>query len=602
MSKPLQAFVFLSFGCIGTASAADAQSAAMRDAQSAVPPIARPEGASCAVSLFKDEAFGQVGDPKAMTAKPLEFGYQPPKECGTAWSKVVLEVDFSVPAGRQYDRTAAVWLGGTNLYFGTTQEPDARIGAQWHVERDVTDYAPLFRTAQIGQGILNNWLSDKYTSVIHGSARLVFYPAAKGAAPAAGADAVFALSDDPRGSQAALQNGTERLHKQLTLPRNAERIYMDVIAQSQGNDEPWYTCIDDAYVAKTQAFALESPYDGAPLQECGGGTLRQVLVTVDNQPAGLAPVYPRTYTGGVDPHLWRPMPDLQTLNFIPYRLDLTPFAALLDDGHPHDVSVQVLGANRFFNAAASLLVYEDHASRTLTGELVQNTLQSASDLGKPQVQSTLHTTSGDRIEGTVNTARQDRYQIAGVLKTSHGEVRTEVSQHSRFKNDQTFTRPDGVLYHQVIDQATDVEDVVTTKIDGGAAVERHRTVAYPLRLDVTKRIAPDGSFQGGIDMSQGLKIAEQNRRGSEILFSSSLDQSIQSHDDADFGALGSPITHPHNEHAVQRYLFKDSLGSCSAMTLESSGENVATPSAGAGCPKGANHISWHSRADGQPAS
>ena len=585
VSKPLQCLAFLFFCMAGTVAAAGAGPAAMREAQATVPPIARPEGKACDVPLFKDQPFGQVGDPKAMTAKPVLFDYQPPRDCGDTWSKVVLEVDFSVPAGRQYDRTAAIWLGGTNLYFGTTQEPDAKAGARWHVERDLTDYAPLFRTSQPGQVILNNWLSGKYTSVIQGSARLVFYPAVHDAKAGTGADAVYALSDDPRGEQAALQEGKDRLHKTLTLPRNAERIYMDVIAQSQGNDEPWYTCIDDAYVAQTRDFALESPYDGAPLQECGGGNFRQVLVTIDNQPAGLAPVYPWTYTGGIDPHLWRPMPDIQTLNFAPYRLDLTPFAATFDDGQPHDVAVRVLGANRFFNAAASLLVYEDNASHALTGKLLENDLKGKPDLGKPQVQSTLHTGNGGRVEGTVDTSKNDEYRMVGILNTSHGKVRTEVTQHSRFNNHQTFTRPDGSVYRQVIDQATDVADTVTTQVDGGTRVEHRHVVAYPLHLDVTKHIAKDGSFQGGIDMSQGLRLTEQDRREGKVLFTSSVDESMQGHDDADFGALGSPIAHPRNEHAVQSYLFRDSLGACSATSLESHDEGTATQVSGMGCPQ-----------------
>ena len=584
MSKPLQYLAFLSFCMAGTV-AADAGPATMREAQTAVPPIARPEGKSCEVPLFKDQPFGQVGDPKAMTAKPLLFDYQAPKDCDDTWSKVVLEVDFSVPAGRQYDRTAAIWLGGTNLYFGTTQEPDAKTGARWHVERDLTDYAALFRTSQPGQVILNNWLSEKYTSVITGSARLVFYPAAHDTAATTAADAVYALSDDPRGEQAALQEGKDRLHKMLTLPRNAERIYMDVIAQSQGNDEPWYTCIDDAYVAQTRNFALESPYDGAPLQECGGGNLRQVLVTIDDQPAGLAPVYPWTYTGGIDPHLWRPMPDIQTLNFLPYRLDLTPFAAIFDDGKPHDVSVQVLGANKFFNAAASLLAYEDQASQALTGELLRNDLKGATGLGKPQIRSTLHTVNGDRVEGIVDTLKKDDYRIAGILNTSHGKVRTEVAQHARFNNHQTFTRPEASVYRQVIDQATDVTDTVTMQVGRGASVEHRHVVAYPMHLDVTKRIAKDGSFQGSIDMSQGLRMTEQNRSEGKILFASSGNVSMQSHDEADFGALGSPIAHPRNEHAVQSYLFRDPLGHCSAIRLESHGEGVATPVSGMDCPQ-----------------
>jgi len=215
---------------------------------------------------------GQVGVPKAMTAKPPTFDYQPPKGCNGPWAKVVLEVDFSVPAGKQYDRTASIWLGGANIYFGTTQEPDAKNGARWHVERDLSDYAALFRSAQAGQAIINNWLSERYTSAIMGSARLVFYPAGAGTPQGSAADAVYPLSTDPRGNATVVQGGRERLDRELTLPRNVRRAYLDVIAQSQGNDEPWYTCIDDAYVARTQAFALESPYDGAPCKNAAAAT------------------------------------------------------------------------------------------------------------------------------------------------------------------------------------------------------------------------------------------------------------------------------------------------------------------------------------------
>ncbi|HEY4292179.1 peptide-N4-asparagine amidase [Luteibacter sp.] len=550
------------------------------------------------MSLFKDQLFGQIGDPKAMTAKPLLFDYAPPKECGKTWSKVVLEVDFSVPAGRQYDRTAGIWLGGTNLYFGTTQEPDATSGARWHVERDLTDYAPLFRDPKPGQVILNNWVSEKYTSVIQASAHLVFYPATQDAPASTAADAVFGLSDDPRGEQAIVQDGKARLHRTLALPRNTERVYMDVFAQSQGNDEPWYTCIDDAYVSKTQTFALESPYDGAPLQECNGGNLRQVLVTIDGQPAGLAPVFPWTYTGGVNPHLWRPMPDIQTLNFIPYRVDLTPFAALLDDGKPHDVSVHVLGANRFFNLAASLLVYEDQGSKVLAGKLLSNSLKKQPGTGLPHVESTLHANGEHRIEGTVNTAGKDSYLIVGVLDTSHGKVRTEVAHKDSFSNRQTFSRPDATHYRQVIDQATDVDETIATRTGNAAEVRHRRTVSYPLHLDVTKDVAQDGSFQGDIDMSQGLHVIRQSR-GGDVAFESHLDESIQSHAAADFNSMGSSINHSRDQHAMHTFAFKDTFGSCSATKLESRNEEPAVATPGEGCPNGTGALDWRSRLDAQ---
>ena len=53
---------------------------------------------------------------------------------------------------------------------------------------------------------------------------------------------------------------------------------------------------------------------------------REAEVSIDGTPAGVAPVYPWIFTGGIDPFLWQPIPGVHTLNFEPYRVDLTPFA------------------------------------------------------------------------------------------------------------------------------------------------------------------------------------------------------------------------------------------------------------------------------------
>ena len=103
----------------------------------AVPNIPVPAGTPCVVPLFTDQQF--IG------FNPVAFNYAPPASCPGPWAKVVLQADYSVNAGRQFDRTASIWVGGVNLYFGTTQEPSAAIAPTWHVERDVTDYSALLR-------------------------------------------------------------------------------------------------------------------------------------------------------------------------------------------------------------------------------------------------------------------------------------------------------------------------------------------------------------------------------------------------------------------------------------------------------------------------
>src|SRR5256884_4853958 len=105
------------------------------------PPVARPGTTPCRTRLFTDVRFADFS--------PKSFAYAPPAACPGPWQKVVLEADWSVEPGRQFDRTANLWIGGVNVYFGTTAEPTRppnAIGRSWHVERDITDYTAAVST------------------------------------------------------------------------------------------------------------------------------------------------------------------------------------------------------------------------------------------------------------------------------------------------------------------------------------------------------------------------------------------------------------------------------------------------------------------------
>ncbi|HXB22612.1 MAG TPA: peptide-N4-asparagine amidase, partial [Candidatus Solibacter sp.] len=94
------------------------------------PPVPRPETTPCVVNLITGIAFANFS--------PKAFSFTPPADCPGPWAKVVLEADFSIQAGRQFDRTANIWIGGTNVYFGTTSEPSRLVARSWHIERDLT--------------------------------------------------------------------------------------------------------------------------------------------------------------------------------------------------------------------------------------------------------------------------------------------------------------------------------------------------------------------------------------------------------------------------------------------------------------------------------
>ena len=271
------------------------------------PPVERPHTQPCTVQLFTNQAFADFNI--------KDFSYAPPSGCHGPWAKVVFSADFTVTAGRQFDRTAQFLIGNMNIYYGTTSEPRATLSPSWHVESDVTDLSAGLTTPQTGHAILGNFVGVSggvtYNGIIYANAQLDFYPADfRDRAPRV-ADVIVPL---PTASVGAftLNTTADQLSQSVTLPRNTEEAYLDIFAQSQSSDEFWWTCV---------------PSDvSSELESCGNTAFRETEITIDGTPAGIAPVYPWIYTGGVDPYLWEPIPGVQTLNFKPFRVNLTPFA------------------------------------------------------------------------------------------------------------------------------------------------------------------------------------------------------------------------------------------------------------------------------------
>jgi hypothetical protein len=542
------------------------------DVAVADPGVPMPPGKACVVELFNDVSFDDFG------SRP--YGYTPPNGCGTHWKKVVLQADFSVTAGRQYDRTATLWLGGVNLYYGTTQEPSATVSPHWRVERDLTDYSALLRRPGQGQAIIGNLVNDTYTGVIHGSARLLFYPGGEAAdAP----DAVYPLGADPVGNATVLNTGTDRLAKTFTLPRNVVRAYLDVFTQSQGGDEFWYTCVPDEYAAQTF--------------ECGGGNFREAEVSIDGQPAGVAPVMPWIYTGGIDPYLWRPTPSVQTLNFTPYRVDLTPFAGLLSDGAPHEVALNVAGAHGYFAATAALLVYRDPHAAQVTGHLVRNTL--AGQPPTPVIGSTLVTDADGNLRGDITTQLSRNFTIEGYADTSRGRVRSTVTQTVSFDDTQGFLI-DAATYDQHTIQLTRVDSL--SQQQRGPLTETYaQHVRYPLDLDYRQQVADDGSFSVATTVRQGQRLRSARGLAGTTLYATRLSNDVEAADTLQFDAAGALTGHA-GQQTTQNYRFDDTLGSCYQASVTSTGGLLSAYTQGMGCPGNRNRLSWFSRPDGAPDS
>ena len=540
------------------------------------PAVPRPPGKSCTVELFNGFSFTDFSN--------HPYTYAPPAGCHGPWAKVVLEADFAVTAGRQFDRTASLWLGGANIYFGTTQEPSAAVAPTWHVERDISDFASLLTNAQTGQAVLGNVVDGTYTGVISGSARLVFYPATLLAPKTDTPDAVYPLSDGTAGGVVNLNTATDSVSRTFTLPTNIERAYLDVFAQGQGGDEFWYSCVPDAVADEAQS--------------CGGGSYREVQVSIDGKPAGVAPVYPWIFTGGIDPYMWRPTPGVQTLDFVPYRLDLTPFAAQLNDGQPHALAVGVTGANGYFSVTGNLFVYLDRGRKVLTGAVTANTLAGQAPLAS--IDNTL-TQSGDVVGGSIATAASRNFRIAGYVDTSHGRITTDVTQTVAFRNTQSFNI-DNTRYEQLIDQTASVDS--TTRTRQGVfpvTVTSETHLDYPLKASFAYTFDADGNIVTAPSaVTQGFTREFTKKVGGLLLYRSDVSNSMDTGDTLAF--TGGAVTGHTGQASTQVYRFKDNLGSCYGRDVVTSAGLLTRATDGGDCSRARNTLLWFTHPDGSADS
>jgi hypothetical protein len=515
------------------------------------PPVAHPDEKPCIVPLSTNAVFG---------ANAVSFTYTPPKDCPGPWATVVLSVDIGLDKGIQYDRSGQLFLAGVPLWFGTTAEPTPDLAPHWHVERDVTDYSALYTSAQTGSFAIVNYTNSTDTSVITASASLAFYPATRAAPAPVTADLVIPLPVG--GGLATLNTGTDTLSTTLLLPTNILSAKLDLYLQGQSSDEFWYTCV---------------PTDVAgELQSCGNGALREGEISVDGIPAGVAPIYPWIFTGGIDPYLWAPIPGVQTLDFKPFHADLAPFAGVLSQPKPHTVAVSVFGANQYFSATGALRLFLDPKSPIVTGGIVKNTLAAAPVL---KIVEKLKTAKGT-ISGTVDTADARSFTIVGTTNGSAGPVVNTLTQQSRFTNGQSFLI-NASTYVQDIKQTTDIYITSTTTGIGAAAIPEIKEFHYPLALKITLAPAGGGNIAQTTKVDQGYLEYPSVVPEIAITKAARIHNEIHSQDtlvlDSNYNLLGN------QNQAESATYFDDARSTGCIAKILIAANNVLT-GAGTGCP------------------
>lgn len=566
-----------------------------RNVATADPALPRPDTEPCVVQLLAKQLFGRKGDGARMDASPHKVHYTPPEDCKGPWAKVVLEAHFAVGAGHQYDRTASIWLDGVNLYFGTTQEPSPGTPRSWNIQRDLTDYSSLLRDPGNVEVRINNWLGPVFSAPIHASARLLFYPANKAHPAPRVPDRIYALNGKGT-TPAKLDRDSNLLSRQLTFPRNTSRVYLDLFAEPQSHDEFYYVCLDAAQIERVGRPGSNGSLDRSVT--CDGGSFREVLVSIDGTPAGLAPVTPWLYTGALDPFLWQPTPGPEALNFVPYRVDLSPFAGLLSDGKPHTVSIKVISAPHFFSIAGALLVYQDAHTEHTGGAITRNTLAGA--LPQPNVDDHLTGTHG-HVDGSTRSHARTHYVIEGYVDTADGRVKHRVATTIAFNNTQRFGTGDAGHRSHISWLHARADSTSQSHGTGITPRSLRRIVDYTLDAHTLSHPGQGKNLHRAVQVRQQLKRHVLQRQQGLPPYMASTSNAIVGAGKLTF-QRGKRLTYTSDDQSsTQLYRFSNSLGDCYRAQVQAQNRKVTASTHGQGCI-GASPTHWFVHPDGSPDS
>jgi hypothetical protein len=521
------------------------------------PTLPHPKTTPCKVVLFQDYKFDNF--------TPQSFNYTPPA-CAAPWAKVILVANFSVTKGIQYDRTANIWIGPTNIYFGTTSEPDPSNARNWQIQRDLTDYSSIFTAAQTGTVYLFNLYNRTYNGLLHGSATVYFYPLPANTAAPVVPDQVIGFSGGSSGGTVALDTTGSccqpALSETLTLPTNIRSVFLDVYAQSQNDDEFWYTCVPTAVAGE--------------LESCGNTAFRETEITIDGTPAGVAPVYPWIFTGGIDPLLWIPIPGVQTLKFVPYRVNLTPFASLLDNGQPHTISLSVFNADDYFSATASLLLYLDLSVAQLTGGVTENTLAAPT----PNYAENIQVAPNGNVHGTVKTTSTHNFKISGYINTAKGPVTTTVAQDINFGNLQNF-KITNTTYQQNIKQNDTIHSTVTT-VNGTGKHVNQVDYFWPVTVDIGLVFESDGNIDQTTSINQYYEVDQEATLNGQAQSFSVIKNRVTPTDllelNSSFEIIGNE-----NQSSAQSFFESNSTGYCYSRSITAAASVLTSITNGVGC-------------------
>ena len=210
---------------------------------------------------------------------------------------------------------------------------------------------------------------------------------------------------------------------------------------------------------------------------------------------------------------------------------------------------------------ASLLLYLDRDSSRISGAITKNTLRS------PSPSFTQHLQGTTTVTGTIDVSENRDFTIAGYVDTSHGRVKTTVSQEQNFASTQTIDFD--TVNQTVLDQTTSVQNSIKSTTMRSSEDETQVTsesFSFPINVDVA---FPVSSAPFGLTVA-----TTQNYKSSKLV---SRDGEIEDFSSVSNFATASDVS---PTSSTQRYTSIDLSGRPYDCEVASANNTLATVSRG----------------------
>ena len=131
-------------------------------------------------------------------------------------------------------------------------------------------------------------------------------------------------------------------------------------------------------------------------------------------------------------------------------------------------------------------------------------------------------------------------------------------------------------------QQTSTVDSRTVTRDGFLVNTVDRHFSYPLTIDFSFVVNPDGSLNQTTTVDQRNLISESRRLNGFEFYHSKVHETLNSTDALNFNSSGAFLG-PSGSSTSQTYRFKDSLGHCYSRTLTAAAQKLTSVVDGQGC-------------------